>query len=164
MNPCARGAENRAERITLGHDGQFLKQQQPIPEPQRLLTVLDAFESIRWAMILARWGQEHQVNTLIDFFVNLTRDHPNKIPQIREYYKKTSWDLAMHMRSGGTFGVGVENIVQSPEKRLARWIPADQPKGKGKDAKGFKGGGKDLGKDFCFSRARVRAVSHASLW
>ncbi|CAE7499221.1 ftsH, partial [Symbiodinium pilosum] len=90
---------------------EFVKQQQPIPEPQRLLTVLDAFESIRWSMIFARWGQEHQVNTLVDFFVNLTRDHPNKIPQIREYYKKTSWDLAMHMRAGGTFGSGVDKIV-----------------------------------------------------
>ena len=114
-----------------------------------MLTVLDAFDSIRWAMIFARWGQEHQINTLIEFFANLTRDHPNKISQIREYYKKTSWDLALHMRSGGTSGEGVDKIVQSPEKHdaLACWLPADQSKGKGKEGKGFKGSYKDLGKD-----------------
>ena len=147
INPWAKGGDDRAERLALGSDGQFVKQQRPVPEPQRLLTVLDAFESIRWAMIFAQWGQEHQINKLIDFFVNLTRDHLNKIPQIREYYKKTSWDLAMHLRSGGTFGDGVDKIVMSPEKHdaLARWIPADHPKGKGKEGKGgeSKGGGKD---------------------
>ena len=149
VNPRAKGAEDRAERLSLGSDGQFVKQQQAIPEPQRMLTVLDAFDSIRWAMIFARWGQEHQINALIEFFANLTRDHPNKIPQIREYYKKTSWDLAMHMRSGGNFGEGVDKIVKSLEKHdaLARWLPADQPKGKGKEGKGFKGSYKDLGKD-----------------
>ena len=147
INPWAKGGDDRAERLALGSDGQFVKQQRPVPEPQRLLTVLDAFESIRWAMIFAQWRQEHQINKLIDFFVNLTRDHLNKIPQIREYYKKTSWDLAMHLRSGGTFGDGVDKIVMSPEKHdaLARWIPADHPKGKGKEGKGgeSKGGGKD---------------------
>ena len=87
VNPWAKGAEDRAERLSLGNDGQFVKQQQAIPAPQRMLTVLDAFDSIRWAMTFARWGQERQINTLIEFFANLTRDHPNKIPQIREYYK-----------------------------------------------------------------------------
>ena len=164
VNPWAKGAEDRAERLSLGNDGQFVKQQQPIPEPQRLLTVLDAFESIRWSMIFARWGQEHQVNTLVDFFVNLTRDHPNKIPQIREY-KKTSWDLAMHMRAGGTFGSGVDKIVQSPEKHdaLARWIPPDQFKGKGKEGKGrdSKGGGKEYG--FGKGKGKVPLQSYGSV-
>ena len=48
---------------------------------------------------------------------------PNKIPQVREYYKKTSWGLAMRMRSEHTFESGVDKILQSPDKHdaLARW-------------------------------------------
>ena len=79
----------------------------------------------------------------------MVRDNPNKLPQVREYYRKCSWELAMHMRSSGSFAEGVQQIISSPEKHdaLARWMPPDgKGKGKGKEGKGKEGKGKQGGK------------------
>ena len=83
---------------------------------------------------------------LVDFFGNMVRDNGYKIPQIRQFYKKCSWDLAPHLRAGGTFAEGVQKVITSPKKHeaLSKWVPPDTPKGKGKFAKGSeKGGGKE---------------------
>ena len=98
VNPWNRSDTDRIEKLTF-ENGQFVRQPKTTPEPQRLLTVIDAFESIKWAMIFARWGKEPDVVRFCEFFINMVRDNPNKIPQVREYYKKTSWDLAMHQGS-----------------------------------------------------------------
>ena len=138
VNPWNRSETDRIEKLTF-ENGQFVRQPKATPEPQRLLTVIDAFESIKWAMIFARWGKEPDVVRFCEFFINMVRDNPNKIPQVREYYKKCSWDLAMHMRSEHTFESGVDRILQSPDKHdaLARWLPPDGPgKGKGKKGQG----------------------------
>ena len=138
VNPWNRSENDRIEKLTF-ENGQFVRQPKATPEPQRLLTVIDAFESIKWAMIFARWGKEPDVVRFCEFFINMVRDNPNKIPQVREYYKKCSWDLAMHMRSEHTFESGLDRILQSPDKHdaLARWLPPDGPgKGKGKKGQG----------------------------
>ena len=113
------------------------------------LTVLDALDSVKWAMIFAKWGSEHDIAMFVDFFgnMNMVRDCPCKIPQVRDYYKKCSWDLASHLRAGETFAEGVKKVVTSPHRSeaLAKWMPPDTPKkGKGKFAKGHeKGQGKE---------------------
>ena len=76
----------------------------------------------------------------------MVRDYPSKIAQVRNYCKKCSWDLASHLRAGGTFAEGVKKVVTSPDKSqaLAKWMPPDTLKGKGKFAKGReKGQGKE---------------------
>ena len=74
----------------------------------------------------------------------MVRDNPNKIPQVREYYKKTSWDFAMHMRSEHTFESGVDKILQSPDKHdaLARWLKAKARKERAKGCETRPYGGK----------------------
>ena len=144
VNPWAKTEDRFSDSLSLDASGLLVQRHKKIPEPQKALTVIDAFESVRWAMVFARWGEEFVIGQLIDFFINLVRDNQNKIPQIREYYRKTSWDLAMHMRADGSFQEGVEKIISSTERHdaLARWMP-QEGKGKGKDTDG-KGKTKDF--------------------
>ncbi|CAE7259953.1 ftsH [Symbiodinium sp. CCMP2592] len=146
VNPWAKSEDRFSDALSLDASGSLVRRDKRVPEPQKALTVIDAFESVRWAMVFARWGEEYVIGQLVDFFINLVRDNQSKIPQIREYYRKTSWDLAMHMRAEGSFQEGVEKINTSTERHdaLARWMPPDG-KGKGKDNEG-KGKPKDTGK------------------
>ena len=147
VNPFAKTEDRFTEALSLDHSGALVRRDRRIPEPQKALTVIDALEAVRWAMIFARWGEEFVIGQFVDFFINLVRDNQNKIPQIREYYRKSSWDLAMHLRAEGSFQEGVNKIITSTERHdaLAKWMPPDG-KGKGKDVDG-KGKSKDwLGK------------------
>ena len=145
VNPFAKTEDRFAEALSLDSSGVLVRKDRRIPEPQKALTVIDALEAVRWAMIFARWGEEFVIGQFVDFFINLVRDNQNKIPQIREYYRKTSWDLAMHLRAEGSFQEGVTKIITSTERHDAlakwKWMPPDG-KGKGKDNDG-KGKSKD---------------------
>ena len=93
VNPFAKTEDRFTEALSLDHSGALVRRDRRIPEPQKALTVIDALEAVRWAMIFARWGEEFVIGQFVDFFINLVRDNQNKIPQIREYYRKSSWDL-----------------------------------------------------------------------
>ena len=52
VNPRSKN-EDKPERVLLEAGG-FVRQPRSIPEPQKSLTVLDALDSVRWAMIFAK--------------------------------------------------------------------------------------------------------------
>ena len=140
VNPWNRFETERTEKLTF-ENGAFVKRPKVAPEPQRLLTVIDAFESVNWAMLFARWGKEPDIVRFCEFFINIVRDNPNKIPQVRGYYKKVSWDLAMRVRSQRIRSSRGWTKPSSPHPdkydALARWMPPDRSgKGKGKKGKG----------------------------
>ncbi|CAE7859234.1 unnamed protein product, partial [Symbiodinium microadriaticum] len=122
-NPWAKSDANFSEILSLDASGSLVRKDKRVPEPQKSLTMIDAFEPVRWAMVFARWGEEFVIGPFVDFFINLVRDNQSKIPQIREE--------------------GVTKIITSAERHdaLESWMPPDG-KGKGKDNDG-KGKSKD---------------------
>ncbi|CAE7236556.1 ftsH [Symbiodinium sp. CCMP2592] len=113
----AKSDDRFSDSLRLDASGSLVRRDKKIPEPQKALAMLSNLFVGRWS------SQGVEKNSIRD------RD----IPQIREYYRKTSWDLAMHMRAAGSFQEGVEKIITSTERRdaLACWMPPDG-KGKGK--------------------------------
>ena len=127
-----------------------------------------------WADTIAEF--QHVVSQFVDFFGHMVRDYGYKIPQIREFYKKCSWDLASHLRAGGTFAAGVQKVITSPEKHeaLSRWTclkgkasspkvarravertqPAWQPKGPGK--------GKSWNTTYSSNRSQAPMFDHSA--
>ena len=87
VNPWARHDDNMSGVLSLDASGSLVKKEKYVPEPQKVLTFIDAIDAVRWAMIFCRWGEEHVVNQFAEFFTNMVRDNPNKLPQVREYYR-----------------------------------------------------------------------------
>ena len=114
-----------------------------IPEPQRLVTMLDAFEVNKFAFIFARWGPNAEVGDYFSYWKDLTRDNPARFAQIRMYWKKAPWEMAMALRSGKTFAQAASEVTatQAKQDAMSRWAPPDRPtKGSQKGAeKGKKG-------------------------
>ena len=118
VNPWARHDDNMSGVLSLDASGSLVKKEKYVPEPQKVLTFIDAIDAVRWAMIFCRWGEEHVVNQFAEFFTNMVRDNPNKLPQVREYYRKCSWELAMHMRKQWLLrGGGPADHLQPREAR-----------------------------------------------
>eukprot|EP00439_Symbiodinium_sp_Y106_P044057 s5740_g5.t1 len=82
-------------------------------------------------MLFCRWGEEHVVDQFAEFFTNMVRRNPNKLPQVREYYRKCSWELAMHMRSNGSFADGVKQIVSARRQRQGQGQSGQRQRGQG---------------------------------
>ena len=61
-----------------------------------------------------------------EFFINMVRNNPNKIPQVCEYYKKVSLDLAMRVRSP------VWTKSSSPQTSTTPWHAGCRQTGLGK--------------------------------
>ena len=140
--------EDKVSKLLLDDQGTWVKQPRWIPEPQKLTTLLDALDSVKWAMIFARWGEESDICEWVEHWSFMCRDYHTKFPQIRAFYLRASWQLAMDLRSGKSFKESTLEIRQWPKHDdLNRWMPSDSPNHpfKGKDPKG-KGKGKE-GKD-----------------
>eukprot|EP00439_Symbiodinium_sp_Y106_P059520 s1760_g8.t1 len=137
-------------KLFASEDGTLSKVARTIPEPQRLVTMLDAFEANKFAFIFARWGPNAEVGDYFSFWEDLTRDNPSRFAQIRMYWKKASWEMAMALRSGKTFPQAAAEVttIQAKQDAMNRWVPPDRPtKGfeKGTE-KGKKGDHKGAGK------------------
>ncbi|CAE7265094.1 DNMT3A [Symbiodinium sp. CCMP2592] len=129
-------------KLFASEDGTLSKVAKTIPEPQRLVTMLDAFEACKFAFMFARWGPNPEV-AVADYFAfweDLTRDNPSKFGQIRLYWKKASWEMAMALRSGKTFAQAAAEVTspQAKQDAMSRWVPAERPF-KGNEKGGEKG-------------------------
>ena len=137
-------------KLFASEDGTLSKVARTIPEPQRLVTMLDAFEANKFAFIFARWGPNAEVGDYFSFWEDLTRDNPSRFAQIRMYWKKASWEMAMALRSGKTFSQAAAEVTttQAKQDAMSRWAPPDRPtKGYEKGVeKGKKGDHKGAGK------------------
>ncbi|CAE7405213.1 unnamed protein product, partial [Symbiodinium necroappetens] len=82
------------ESVTLL--GTFTKAFRQVPEPQKLVTMLDAIEAIKWALMFARWCDEHDVRAFFDkAFLHVTL-------QMRA--SKSFSEASAEVRTKGDFG------------------------------------------------------------
>ncbi len=77
---------------------------------------MDGLDSIRWAMILVKWGDEKPIHELFDWPNQRARSRPNKTEQFAHYWQSVSWTIAMMLRSGQTFKEIASNITRDLDK------------------------------------------------
>ncbi|CAE7632238.1 DD3-3 [Symbiodinium sp. CCMP2592] len=137
-------------KLFAAEDGTLSKVTRGIPEPQRMVTMIDAFEACKFAFMFARWRPNAEVCDNFEFWEDLTRDNASRFAQIRQFWKKASWEMAMALRSGKTFAQAAAEVTspQAKQDAMSRWAPPDRPtKGNEKGGeKGDKGPGKGKGK------------------
>ena len=109
VNPFSANAKNEVStKMFANNDGTFEKVTKVVPEPQHLMTMLDAFDSVKWALIFARWRPNGVVEDYIARWQDMVRDNHNKFPQIRAFWKKAFWEVAMELRSKKTFAQDIQ--------------------------------------------------------
>ena len=154
VNPLQKSPK-KSSMLTFDEDNQLVTTEEPIWSPRSLLAIIDGVNSIRWAMILVRWGEERHVHSYADWMIAKARSQPQRGEQFVAYWQWAGWRMAMAMRNGSTFQESAEAIIGDvnkyneimakeiiPDKKKAN--PADTPKGgKGKTQKGSKGKGSD---------------------
>ena len=87
----------------------------------------------------------------------MARDNPQRLPQLRAYWQKASWTLALALRAGASFAQATEDIMKDSSAKydaLSKYMPDEKQKwdnkGKGKKGKDSlrsaesKGKGKEL--------------------
>ena len=134
INPF-RIKEEPGSQMLLRDDGLFDRAPRHVPEPQKLQTFLDFLDSVKYGLLFARWGPELAIEAWTGWFSNLVRDHPQKYPQLRELYLRSSWTLCMELRQGVPFATAYKTVVSQANvaEALARYLPPDS---KGKGGKG----------------------------
>ncbi|CAE7275931.1 yciC, partial [Symbiodinium sp. CCMP2456] len=152
-NPFAPKDDSRTKMI-LDDSGTFTKAMRHVPEPQKLVTLLDAVEAIKWALMFSRWSDEHDASLWAEFWQNLCRDYPKNFPQIRAFLDKAFLHVSLQMRANKSFHEASSEVLTWPKQdELNRPAPFDSSeprKGKGEqgpkgDSKGYKGKAFDKG-------------------
>ena len=126
--------------LTIGEHNTLVQQEHKDWDPQSMMMILDALESIRWAWILIQISTQDHIDTYIDRFIQLTRKNPQRLPNVKEAWDTFSWNIAMEMRNGKTFKQSTTEILQDPvsladilSQPLKKRAKGDKgPKGKGK--------------------------------
>ena len=146
VNPLQKSPK-KATTLTMDDDHQLVQTEDPVWNPRSMLAVLDGITSVKWAMILVRWGDEKDVCTFCDFMTQKARSRPQKCEQFVSYWLACGWQLAMSMRSGTTFKEATSAIMRDLDRfneHMAKDIPVDRkkppvqdvlPLGKGKNSK-----------------------------
>ncbi|CAE7672356.1 unnamed protein product, partial [Symbiodinium sp. CCMP2456] len=128
--------------------GTFTKAMRQVPEPQKLVTLLDAIDAIKWALMFARWCDEHDATIWSEFWQNMCRDYPNRFPQVRAFFDKAFLHVTLQMRAGKSFKEASGEAMSWPKQdELNRPVPfevGEHKKVKGDpgfkgDSKGFRG-------------------------
>ena len=126
INPF-RIKEEPGSRMLLRDDGLFDRAPRHVPEPQKLQTFLDFLESVKYGLLFARWGPELSIDAWVGWFSNLVRDHPQKYPQLRELYLRSSWTLCMELRQGVPFATAYKTVPWWPRQTWRRRSRATSP-------------------------------------
>ena len=154
VNPLQKSPK-KSSMLTFDEDNQLVTADEPIWSPRSLLAIIDGINSIRWAMILVRWGEERHIHCYADWMVAKARSQPQRGEQFVSYWQWAGWHMAMAMRSGSTFQESSENIMGEVNKFneiMAKEVAPDKKKvttteppkgGKGKTQKGSKAKGSD---------------------
>lgn len=115
----------------MDEDHQLVQTEDPVWNPRSMLAVLDGITSVRWAMILVRWGEEKDVCGFCDWMTQKARSRPQKSEQFVAFWQASGWQLAMAMRSGVTFKEATTSIMKDIDRfneYMAKEIPADRKK------------------------------------
>ena len=68
VNPWSlKNRDDPSVKMFAKEDGTFEKVAKTVPEPQRLLTMLDALDGVRWAFVFAAWGENADIHDYIDW-------------------------------------------------------------------------------------------------
>ena len=166
MNPLAK--RSRSTKLSV-EDG--ILREEPDQEddwvPRGSLSIIDGLNSIRWIYILCEVGPETWVHKYFDAMIKRSRIKPNLVDKFKTYFERASWKLCSDLRSNKTFKEASQAIIQdvssfqealirdepaastaikrkvdeTPHGDASQTIPAWK-RGKGKDGKNSKGGGR----------------------
>ena len=154
VNPLQKSPK-KSSMLTFDEGNQLVTADEPVWSPRSLLAIIDGINSIRWAMILVRSGEERRIHSYADWMVAKARSQPQRGEQFVSYWQWAGWHMAMAMRSGSTFQESAENIMGEVNKFneiMVKEVAPDKKKvttteppkgGKGKTQKGSKGKGSD---------------------
>ncbi len=114
INPLAK--TKKGTTLELGEDNTLVATDDVSWSPRSLLAIMDGLDSIRWAMVLVKWGEEKPIHELFDWLHQRARSRPNKTEQFAHYWQSVSWTIAMMLRSGHTFKEITSNITKDLDK------------------------------------------------
>ena len=114
INPLAKN--KKGTTLELGDDNTLIATDDISWSPRSLLAIMDGLDSIRWAMILVKWGDEKSIHELFDWLNQRARSRPNKTEQFAHYWQSVSWTIAMMLRSGQTFKEITTTITKDLDK------------------------------------------------
>ena len=97
------GTKSKDTGLLTVSNGVLETKEDRVWDPEGQWAILDALESIRWAMIFVDLGTEESVIRWTDWFTKLCRQHPKKITALKSLWTHASWRVAMAMRTGSTF-------------------------------------------------------------
>ena len=153
VNPLQKSPK-KTTTLAVDEDNQIITAEDPVWSPRSMLAILDGINSIRWACILVRWGEERHVHTYCDWMLAKARSKPQKGENFVAYWQWAGWQLAMAMRNGSTFQEASDTVMQDvnkfnemmlkdiiPEKKKTPTADPPPVAGKGKNSKGQKGKG-----------------------
>ena len=101
VNPLQKSPK-KTTTLAVDEDNQIITAEDPVWCPRSMLAILDGINSIRWAFILVRWGEERHVHTYCDWMLSKARSKPQKGENFVAYWQWAGWQLAMAMRNGST--------------------------------------------------------------
>ena len=144
INPLAKSPK-KGTTLELGDDNTLVATDEVSWSPRSLLAIMDGLDSIRWALILVKWGEEKPIHELFDWLNQRARSRPNKTEQLALYWQSVSWTIAMMLRNGNTFKEITASISKDLDKfndYMAREAaptkvraPSQETKGSGKIGK-----------------------------
>ena len=59
--------------------------------PRLLLAIMYGLDSVRWAMVLVKWGEEKPIHELFDWLHQGARSRPSKTEQFSQFWQAVSW-------------------------------------------------------------------------
>lgn len=115
INPLAKQAR-KATTLELGDDNTIVTADETSWSPRSLLAIMDGLDSIRWAMVLVRWGEEKPIHELFDWLHQRARSRPSRTEQFTQFWQAVSWNIAMLLRNGQTFKEITSTITKDLDK------------------------------------------------
>ena len=115
INPLARSPK-KGTTLELTDDNTIITSDEVTWSPRSLLAIMDGFDSIRWAMVLVKWGEEKPIHELFDWLNQRARSRPNKTEQLASFWQSVSWTIAMMLRNGQTFREITTTITKDLDK------------------------------------------------
>ena len=109
-NPLAK-KDRAATTLTVTGD-KLVSAPEELWSPRSVLSVIDGLNSIRWCMILLKFGSEQVTHAFFDWLVKMARSRPQKTEQFGQFWLTVAWKLATELRGGQTFDAAVAPIMR----------------------------------------------------
>lgn len=114
INPLMKN-NRKHNALSLDEDNKLVESEEPTWIPKSVLSVLDGIAACRWALILTQHGEEEDVQSFTDFMQQRARSKPDRMEHMVAYWLASMWKISMAMRSGDSFGVASQAVMQDLE-------------------------------------------------